>query len=163
MRRTRLIQVTNGLLSIWLIVALTACQPDLQTHDSEPQSTDNTAPFFLANSLVGLDFEHDNGRTQAKYMPEIMGAGGALFDFDQDGDLDLYLVQGGPINGENNLSDRLYRNDLFIDAAGSRNLSFTDITAEAGIPTGDYGMGVASGDYDRDGFVDLYISNFGEN
>ncbi|MGC4085331.1 MAG: CRTAC1 family protein [Vicinamibacterales bacterium] len=105
------------------------------------------------------------------YQPEIMAPGVALFDMDNDGDLDVYLVQGRllgtgtpliapPASG---LGDRLYRNDLTIGADGSRTLHFTDVTAQSGIQPRGYGMGVAAGDIDNDGFIDLYLTGFGRN
>jgi hypothetical protein len=96
------------------------------------------------------------------YMPENMGAGGALLDYDEDGDLDLYLVQGGRLEPEEDAGrrDRLYRNEL----TELGRLRFTDVTAEAGLaPHPGYGMGVASGDYDGDGHADLYVTAFGPN
>jgi hypothetical protein len=100
------------------------------------------------------------------YVPEVLAPGVALFDFDNDGDLDVYLVQGaglqpaasGPEGSE--LSDRLFRNDLTVAADGSRTLRFTDVTAASGINTPGYGMGVAAGDVDNDGWVDLYLTKF---
>jgi enediyne biosynthesis protein E4 len=114
----------------------------------------------------GLDFVHINGMSGKLYMPEVLAPGVALFDFDNDGDLDVYLVQGsglqaarsGPEGSE--FSDRLYRNDLAIGPDGSRTLRFTDVTAASGIDTPGYGMGVAAGDFNNDGWVDLYLTKF---
>ena len=110
------------------------------------------------------------------YISEIMGAGGAMFDFDNDGDLDIYLVQGQmlgpgktldqaliPPPGARPLTDRLYRNDLVVRADGTRTLRFTDITKGSGLVGRSYGMGVAAGDFDNDGRVDLYRTAFGPN
>jgi hypothetical protein len=106
----------------------------------------------------------------------MMGAGGALFDHDGDGDLDLYLVQGAMLGPGKTvrdafrppqhplpLTDRLYRNDLEIRPDGTRVLRFTDVSAASGLAAHGYGMGVATGDYDGDGDVDLYVANFGPN
>jgi hypothetical protein len=115
---------------------------------------------------LGLQFEHVNGATGRFHLPEIMGAGGALFDYDSDGDLDVLLIQGRSLEGTaargSPLSARLFRNDL----SGSEiapSLRFTDVTARAGFAPGDYGMGVAAGDYDNDGDPDLYFTNYGPN
>jgi hypothetical protein len=112
---------------------------------------------------VGIDFTHFNGMSGERYYPEIMAPGVALFDYDNDGDLDVYLVQSQML-GRNKtlkdaifppqgpLKDRLYRNDL----KETGKLHFTDVTAASGIDIETYGMGVSAGDYDNDGFVDLY-------
>jgi enediyne biosynthesis protein E4 len=120
----------------------------------------------------GLDFVHFNGMSGKFYQPEIMAPGVALFDFDNDGDLDLYVVQGQmlgtgqpllpPPTGDSR-SGRLYRNDLEIKPDGTRVLHFTDVTSTSGITPRGYGMGVAAGDFDNDGFVDLYLTGFGGN
>ena len=96
------------------------------------------------------------------YFPEIVGSGAGLFDFDNDGDLDLYLVQGGALgtSGPSEATDRLYENVL-DERSGARR--FVDVTEKSGIRARGYGMGVACGDYDRNGFVDLYVTNFGSN
>lgn len=119
----------------------------------------------------GLDFVHVNGMTGKFYQPEIMAPGVGLFDYDNDGDLDVYLVQGRQLGSgtplipppAGPLGDRLYRNDLSVAADGTRALHFTDVTATSGISPRGYGMGVAAGDIDNDGFVDLYLTGFGRN
>jgi hypothetical protein len=117
--------------------------------------------FHEAAAESGLRFRHFNGMSGEHYLPEIMGAGGALFDYDNDGDLDVYLVQGGPLDpagSEDGSGDRLFRNDLHDGRA-----AFTDVTVDSGIIGLGYGMGVATGDYDNDGWIDLYVTNFGPN
>jgi enediyne biosynthesis protein E4 len=118
---------------------------------------------------AGLNFCHFNGATGEHYMPEIMGAGVALFDYDNDGDLDVYLIQGTrldeskrpifPLPSGWKPGNRLFRNML----AETGRLRFTDVTEQAGVGHIGYGMGVAVGDYDNDGFQDLYVTNFGRN
>jgi len=111
---------------------------------------------------TGLDFVHFNGMSGEHYYPEIMAPGVGLLDYDTDGDLDVYVVQGqmlgrGKTTGDaihrptGELRDRLFRNDL---ADGV--LRFTDVTEGSGIDVRTYGMGVAVGDIDNDGFVDVY-------
>ena len=106
------------------------------------------------------------------YQPEIMGPGAALLDYDNDGDLDIFLVQGSlldsgtpvqPAPPASEPADRLYRNDLTVQPDGTRTLRFTDVTAASGIVARGYGQGVASGDIDNDGWADLYLTGYGRN
>jgi hypothetical protein len=114
---------------------------------------------------LGLKFEHVNGAAGRYHLPEIMGAGGAFLDYDSDGDLDVLLIQGRALDqhgaaAEPPPSPRLFRNDL-DPVRGAASLRFTDVSERAGFATGDYGMGVAAGDYDNDGDPDLYLTNYG--
>lgn len=124
----------------------------------------------------GLEFTYFNGMSGELYLPEVTGGGAALVDYDNDGDLDVYLVQGqllGPDPetvdptyeppGELPLSDRLFRNDLTRRPDGSVVTSFVDVTEAAGVDELGYGMGVASGDFDGDGRIDLYVTNLESN
>ena len=104
------------------------------------------------------------------YYPEIMPPGVALFDYDNDGDLDVFIVQGRmlgdkpfdralfPPNDPAWLRGRLFRNDLQVQADGSRTLRFTDVTEASGLSARGYGMGAAAGDFNNDGCVDLYVT-----
>ena len=107
---------------------------------------------------AGLTFIHDPGARGEFHLPEIMGSGAALVDYDGDGDLDVFLVQGDARE-----SSRLFRNDLKRDAAGGAVLRFTDVTAKAGVGFRGIGMGAAVGDYDADGDLDLYVTAYGSN
>ena len=125
-----------------------------------------TAPeplFVEATDSSGLAFTHVNGMSGRYYFSEMMGAGVALLDFDDDGDLDVYLVQGhvlGTSDANQRPSDRLFRNDL----DRGQGLRFVDVTQASGIAAmTEYGMGVATGDFDNDGRTDLYLTNFGRN
>jgi hypothetical protein len=140
--------------------------PQTRNRPSRPSSLE-TAIFREIAAEVGLNFRHFNGATGQRYMPEIMGAGVALFDYDNDGDLDVYLIQGSTLeeNKKPHLppgwkpGNRLFRNEL----SETGKLRFTDVTERAGVGLAGYGMGVAVGDYDNDGFQDLYVTNFGHN
>jgi len=104
----------------------------------------------------GVDFRYHNGADGGRYMPEIMGGGVGLLDWDQDGDLDLYLANGNddlPGFGDGEESDRLY-----LQGDDGR---FVDATAGSGLQERGYSMGLAAGDIDNDGLPDLYVTNVG--
>jgi hypothetical protein len=130
-------------------------------------------PFLDISAESGIDFVHYNGLTGELLLPEVTGAGGALFDYDNDGDLDLFAVQGtalkpGARPGATRWTSaspprsRLYRNDLAKGGPGGRP-RFTDVTDRSRIVAAGYGMGAATGDFDNDGWIDLYVTNMGSN
>ncbi|MBV9082992.1 MAG: VCBS repeat-containing protein, partial [Acidobacteriaceae bacterium] len=128
-----------------------------------------SAAVFEVGIPPGLDFTQRNSPTTQKYLIETMGGGVALLDYNNDGLLDVFLVNGGrvtdPMQRPENFarSDPRYWNRLFRQ---NRDGSFTDVTKAAGLANaGDtnYGMGVAAADYDNDGYTDLYITNYGRN
>src|SRR5258706_14921166 len=133
--------------------------------DTKPSSAEWFTDATQASNLL---FTHFNGMSGHFYYPEIMAPGVALLDYDNDGDLDVYVTQGQmlsvdgkalPPAGTPVLKDRLFRNDLVVNADGTRTLHFTDVTEQAGINLQSYGMGVAVGDFNNDGFVDIYRTN----
>lgn len=151
-------------LFLILLIGLTGCDPE-QTDGPAAGSSSlpQGAAFTDATEATRLDFVHDSGMSGERYLVEVVGSGLALFDYDKDGDLDLYLVQGHAL-GEGAVSspqsiDRLYRNDL----VETDTLRFTDVTEASGLRAGGYGIGVATGDYDNDGWTDLYVLNWGSN
>lgn len=117
-------------------------------------------PIFETVNLsrVGIAFVHNNARSNRKYLPESMGPGVAIFDYDNDGWMDLYFTNSGP-------------SDFFHPATAPRNAlyrnnhdgTFTDVTVKAGVQGRDFGIGVTATDYNGDGWVDLFITNYGTN
>ena len=166
-------------LLAWSAAAACACGAADSGSPAPPGPAPPAAPpepavewFVDRAAAAGLDFVHFNGMSGSFYQPEMMGPGAGLFDYDNDGDLDVYLAQGELLGSGTPLvplpegqppGDRLYRNDLEVRPDGTRTLRFTDVTEESGVPAGGYGMGVAAGDYDNDGWVDLYLTRFGRN
>ncbi len=113
--------------------------------------------FEDVTARAGLAFRHNNGAFGGKYLPETMGSGCAFLDYDNDGWQDILLVNGmdWPGHHKQRSTMRLYRNN--------RNGTFTDVTKRAGLDIEMYGMGVAVGDYNNDGFPDIFISCVGQS
>lgn len=158
----------------WLPLAILALVWGCQAPESPESGLEapKADPLFSdVTTTSGLDFLHSNGSTGEFYFPELLGPGAAFLDFDGDGDLDIYLVQGSTIDlkatagsdaafGGDEPIDRLYRNDT---AAGADTPLFSDVTEASGLRAPGYGMGVATGDVDNDGWPDLYVTNWGAN
>jgi len=109
-------------------------------------------------SFSGISWRHVNGKSPEKYLPETTGAGCAFLDYDSDGWMDIYLVNSGKCDfyaPPSPLRNALYRNN--------RDGTFTDVTDKAGVAARGFGQGVAVGDYDRDGFPDLYVTQYGRS
>ena len=132
--------------------------------------------FVDRAAAAGLDFVHFNGASGRFYYPEILPPGVGLLDYDNDGDLDVFLVQGRMLDPDASLSDalvppaaprplsaRLYRNDLEAGAGVVPSLRFVDVTATSGLASEGYGLGVATGDIHNDGWIDLFVTNFGSD
>jgi len=106
----------------------------------------------------GIRWVHSSGKSPQKYLPESSGAGCAFLDYDKDGWMDIYLVNSGKcdfLTPNPPLRNALYKNN--------RDGTFTDVTDKARVPAGGYGQGVAVGDYDGDGFPDIYVTQYGRN
>jgi hypothetical protein len=106
----------------------------------------------------GIKWTHTSGKSPEKYLPESSGPGCAFLDYDNDGWMDIYLVNSGKCDfftPKQPLRNALYRNN--------RDGTFTDVTEKAGVPGGGYGQGVAVGDYDGDGFPDIYVTQYGRS
>jgi hypothetical protein len=113
-----------------------------------------------------VNFKNEASHTSQKYLPETMGGGVAIFDYDNDGRMDLFFVNGAaledsmPAGKRPDKSDRRYWDHLYHNNGDG---TFTDVTERAGVRGQFYGMGVAVGDYDNDGYPDLYVTGFGGN
>ena len=112
-------------------------------------------------SASKITWTHDNGRSETHHLPETCGGGGLFFDYDNDGWMDIYLVNSGPSDfytPKKPIRNALYHNN--------HDGTFTDVTEKAGVgcgQLGNFGMGAAAADYDGDGWVDLYVTNYGHN
>ena len=119
--------------------------------------------FAEMASEIGIDFQHAASKSPAKHLPEAMGAGVAMLDYDGDGRLDIYFVNGADLDAiaesaPDPKSDERYWNRLYRNLGGWR---YEDVTEPAGVAGRGYGMGVAVADYDGDGDPDLFVSNLG--
>ena len=118
----------------------------------------DTPPLFreVPPAESGITWVHENALSPERYLPETTGAGAAFLDYDNDGWMDVYLVNSGPCDlyrPRVPLANALYRNN--------HDGTFSDVTDKAGVPGGTFGMGVAVADYDDDGLPDLYVTAYG--
>jgi enediyne biosynthesis protein E4 len=125
-------------------------------------SLDKPSPAYpfseVSPAASGIHFVHSSGSSSQKYLPESTGAGCAFLDYDNDGWMDIYLVNSGPCDfwtPPKPIRNALYKNN--------RDGTFTDVTEKAGVAGGGYGMGAAVGDYNADGFPDLYVTQYGRS
>ncbi|MGD0220852.1 MAG: CRTAC1 family protein [Terriglobia bacterium] len=148
------------LLCLWFLAA----RAQFKSRGEQPDTVPGN--FVDVTATSGLQFHHYASQTAKKYMLEIMGSGVALFDYDNDGRLDIFLVNGAPISDPTPLgtiprkSDPKYWNRLYHQKPDG---TFEDVTERAGVQGLGYGYGVAVGDYDNDGFEDLFVTEYGGN
>jgi FG-GAP-like repeat len=146
-------------LLLTLSLSFQAASPALQTPTAKaaPPAGAKAFPVQLVDITrqAGIRFQHNTGAFGQKYLPETMGSGCAFLDYNNDGWQDILLINGMDWPGHKRRTSfpALYRNN--------KNGTFLDVTSEAGLATEIYGMGTAIGDYDNDGWVDVYISALG--
>jgi enediyne biosynthesis protein E4 len=155
-------------LALLLCLALSVSGPlaAAQKGSSESTASSSGEAFVDATQRSGVSFQYHASHTSKKYLLETMGPGVALFDYDNDGRLDIFLVNGAPIGDPTpkgavpQKTDSQYWNRLYHQKPDG---SFEDVTEKAGLHGTGYGFGVAVGDYDNDGFEDLYVTAYGGN
>ena len=128
-------------------------------------ASEPTCPIQLHDMTkeTGITFVHTDGSSGHRYIVETVASGLALFDYDNDGDVDIYFLNGAPLRGTNQppaIPNRKFKNSLWRNDS---NWKFTDVTEGSGLGDTGYGLGVTTADYDNDGDQDVYISNFGPN
>ena len=156
-------RVFSGAFLFVLLMEVVAAQQSGSTPDSQKAFP---GKFVEIASASGIRFNYLSSHTPKHYLPETMGAGVALFDYDNDGRLDIFLVNGAPLQDPTSKgsipqkSGPNYWNRLYHQKPDG---TFEDVTEKAGLQGVGYGMGVAVGDYDNDGYEDLYVTAYGGN
>jgi hypothetical protein len=174
--KRRLSCLVGRLRSSWgWAAAVVLCFSSAVTPVTWSQSSPASVPIASANApgkfvditaASGVRFQYQAEHTSKKYLMETMGAGVALFDYDNDGRLDIFLVNGAPLHDPTpkgtipQKAGAKYWNRLYHQ---KHDGTFEDVTEKAGLQGAGYGMGVAVGDYDNDGYEDLYVTAYGEN
>ncbi len=143
------------LTAVWAVFVLAAAATVASSSADGPAASEVT--FRDVTQHAGIRFTHNNGAFGKKFLPETLGPGVAFFDYDNDGWQDIFLVNGmdWPGHVQKHTTPKLYHNN--------HNGTFTDVTHKAGLDVEMYGMGVAVGDYDNDGFDDLFVTALGQS
>jgi hypothetical protein len=150
----------------WFLLAASPRFVTAQEHTVPAAASNSSESFVDITQRLGINFQYHASHTSRKYLLETMGAGVALFDYDNDGLLDIYLVNGAPLSDPNpkatipQKTGPQYWNRLYHQKTDG---TFEDVTEKAGLQGAGYGMGVAVGDYDNDGLEDLYVTAYGGN
>src|SRR5579859_547387 len=155
-------------LALPLFAFLVAGAPLLAQQKSDPARANVATPgkFVDITSSSGIHFQYQSSHTSRKYLIETMGSGVALFDYDNDGRLDIFVVNGAPLSDptpRGTIPQKTGPKDWNRLFHQKKDGTFEDVTEKAGLQGAGYGMGVAVGDYDNDGFEDLYVTAYGGN
>ena len=158
---------TLGAIPFLLLMLICDVRAGQQATLPASSTAENSGGKFVdVTTAKGVHFQYRAAHTSKKYLVETMGAGVALFDYDNDGLLDIFLVNGAPLNDptpKNAIPQKTgpeYWNHLYHQ---KQDGTFEDLTEKAGLQGTGYGMGVAVGDYDNDGYEDLYVTAYGGN
>lgn len=156
----------RALLGLSLVALLIGAAAARQTGPASVSEKALPGKFTDVTSALGVHFNYLSSHTPKHYLPETMGGGVAVFDYDRDGRLDIFLVNGAPLQDptpKGSIPQKTgpnYWNRLYHQKPDG---TFEDVTEKAGLQGSGYGMGVAVGDYDNDGFEDLYVTAYGGN
>ena len=158
---------TGAALFLWLLW-ISACGPadegaerarlESESEVSVDSDTVSIVRFADVTRSAGIDFRHTSGQSGRKLIVETVGSGAAFLDYDGDGSLDLYVVNGADLPGH--VSSRTPRNALYRNGGDG---TFTDVAEDLEVADETYGMGCVVGDYDNDGDSDLFVANYGKN
>src|ERR1700753_173838 len=146
-----------AVLSLFLVLIL-GFAPVARARQATAPATKPVTFVEVTPKSSGIPWVHDTAHSSERYLPETVGAGCAFFDYDNDGWMDIYLVNSGSsdfFTAKTPLKNALYHNN--------HDGTFTDVTEKAGVAGGTFGMGVAAGDYDGDGGVDLFGTSYGRS
>ncbi len=150
---TKAVELVGFAILVPVLVVVTITPGSLSVSPSPSQTFEE-----ISHSRSGIQWVHSNGRSPEMYLPETTGAGCAFLDYDNDGWQDIYLVNSGRsdfFEPKIQLGNALYHNN--------HDGTFTDVTEKAGVAVGSYGMGVAVGDYDADGWADLFVTQYAKS